>query len=343
MVEAHERDRPGGLLDLHRHAGVASRAAAPGRLAPSPPNRPRPATRPRPRWRYRRASAIPRGRNASPWGRRCSSGFPRSRGTYSAKRSYVARSPALNSAGRNRYGPLPTISGHLAERIGIGEPFRHDAAARRSRTRPARRADAGTVWSGGSAACDRPAPTTRWSPPSAPGRSRRGRRSAGCSPPRRVRARACRRETAARRAAAASRACHHSRRCGLRASAAGRHRFVQAIQRVEHQIGVDVRSPRGTPDRIEQGQGNARNVFERSFALRPRDMRRGEHHGTGGQFEDITALHGALPGDRSTGVRTIMPDGKSSQPPSAGGFRPADAPIVPALRREVLWPPFSQP
>jgi len=59
--------------------------------------------------------------------------------------------------------------------------------------------------------------------------------------------------------------------------------FVQAIQRVEHHTGVDVRPPGGTPDWIEQGQPNSGNVLERSFAFGPRDMRRGENRRTDGQ------------------------------------------------------------
>ena len=57
--------------------------------------------------------------------------------------------------------------------------------------------------------------------------------------------------------------------------------LIQAIQRIEHQIGVVMRRPERREDRIEQAQIATRNELQRSFALRPRDMWRGKHRRTG--------------------------------------------------------------
>jgi hypothetical protein len=52
--------------------------------------------------------------------------------------------------------------------------------------------------------------------------------------------------------------------------------LVQAIERIKHQMGMDVRRPVCAPDRVERDKIWCRNELKRSFALRPCDMRYGK-------------------------------------------------------------------
>jgi hypothetical protein len=111
----------------------------------------------------------------------------------------------------------------------------------------------------------------------------------------------------------------------------GRERLVQAKQRVEHQVGVDMGSPGRTPNRIEQGQANPRNVLENSSALRSRDMRCGENRGASGEPQNITALHGSPRRQIGWKGRGVALTGRLSSP------------TVSAWLAEVFWSALMRP
>ncbi len=131
-------------------------------------------------------------------------GAPPARGDVAVELLVDDRAPATRSSGLEAERAAADHLRHLRERVGLGQPLRHDRQHAEPGSWPARRAAAGRAASAGTRSCCRRAPTARRSRPSAPGRTRPACPSAGCWRRSPAPARACRRGSAARGAGRAA-------------------------------------------------------------------------------------------------------------------------------------------